>query len=153
MFVRFTDSARKVIQLAHEEARRSGFDSIETEHILLAFIKEDHKFRMLVLERLGITPESIQAEVLKISRPTPDRAITGYIPSLSDSKKVLTFAAEESKRLGHDYVGTWHLLLGLLHDDAGIAARVLTNLGVDLGRTRDEVFVMLRETGGHAGEN
>lgn len=127
MYVVFTDSARKVVQLAHEEARRSGFDSVGTELILLAFIKEDHKFRMLVLERLGITPESIQAEVLKISRPSPDRAITGNMPSLSDAKTVLTFAAEESKRLGHDYVDTGHLLLGLLHDDTGIGARVLTS--------------------------
>ena len=128
MLVRFTESARKVIQLAHEEARRSGFDSIETEHILLAFIKEDHKFRMLVLERLGITPESIQAELNKISSPSHRRATTGNLLSSSNVKTALSYASEESKRLGHDYLGTWHLLLGLLHDDAGVAARVLTNL-------------------------
>ncbi len=131
---------------------RSGFDSVETEHILLAFIKEDHRFRMLVLERLRLTPESIQSELIKVSSSRPGRATTGNLPSLSDAKTALIFASEESKRLGHDYVGSWHLILGLLHDDAGVPARVLTNLGVDLGRTRDEVHTILRETGGHAGE-
>lgn len=144
MFERFTDTAIKVIRLAQEEARRLGHNFVGTEQILLGLIGEGTGVAAVVLQSLGITLQEVRAEIEKIiGRGSGFVAVE--IPFTPRSKRVLELSLEESRSFGQDYVGTEHLLLGLIRDGEGVAARVLLNLGVDSKEVRAKVIEMLSE--------
>ncbi|MDP2044071.1 MAG: ATP-dependent Clp protease ATP-binding subunit [Candidatus Omnitrophota bacterium] len=143
MFNRFTERARKVIILAKEEARRFNHDYIGTEHILLGLIREGEGVAAAVLQKLGISLENIRLEIEKLVQPGPTTQIIGDIPFTPRAKKALELAAEEARSLGHNYIGTEHLLLGLIREGEGIASQVLLNLGMDLNSVRNEVMELL----------
>jgi ATP-dependent Clp protease ATP-binding subunit ClpC len=143
MFNRFTERARKVIILAKEEARRFNHDYIGTEHILLGLIREGEGVAAAVLQKMGVSLENIRLEVEKLVQPGPTTQIIGDIPFTPRAKKALELAAEEARSLGHNYIGTEHLLLGLIREGEGIASQVLLNLGLDLNTVRNEVMELL----------
>ncbi|NTV28717.1 MAG: ATP-dependent Clp protease ATP-binding subunit [Candidatus Omnitrophica bacterium] len=143
MFNRFTERARKVIVYAKEEARRFNHDYIGTEHLLLGLIREGEGVAAAVLQKLGVDLESIRIEVEKLVQPGPQTQVVGDIPFTPRSKKALELSAEEARALGHNYIGTEHLLLGLVKEGEGMAYRVLLNLGLDLGKLRNEVMELL----------
>ena len=143
MFNRFTERARKVIVFAKEEARRFNHDYIGTEHLLLGLIREGEGVASAVLQKLGVDLESIRIEVEKLVQPGPQTQVVGDIPFTPRSKKALELSAEEARALGHNYIGTEHLLLGLVKEGEGMAYRVLLNLGLDLGKLRNEVMELL----------
>jgi len=143
MFNRFTERARKVIILAKEEARRFNHDYIGTEHILLGLIREGEGVAATVLQKMGVSLENIRLEIEKLVQPGPTTQIIGDIPFTPRAKKALELAAEEARSLGHNYIGTEHLLLGLIREGEGIASQVLLNLGLDLERVRNEVMELL----------
>lgn len=143
MFNRFTERARKVIVYAKEEARRFNHDYIGTEHLLLGLIREGEGVAAAVLQKLGLDLESIRIEVEKLVQPGPQTQVLGDIPFTPRSKKALELSAEEARALGHNYIGTEHLLLGLVKEGEGMAYRVLLNLGLDLGKVRNEVMDLL----------
>ena len=143
MFNRFTERARKVIILAKEEARRFNHDYIGTEHILLGLIREGEGVAAAVLQKLEVSLENIRLEIEKLVQPGPATQIIGDIPFTPRAKKALELAAEEARSLGHNYIGTEHLLLGLIREGEGIASQVLLNLGMDLNSVRNEVMNLL----------
>ncbi|MBI4335559.1 MAG: ATP-dependent Clp protease ATP-binding subunit, partial [Candidatus Omnitrophica bacterium] len=143
MFNRFTERARKVILLAKEEAKRFNHDYIGTEHILLGLIREAEGVAAAVLENLGLDSEKIRIEVEKLVQPGPSTVISGDIPFTPKAKKVIELAMDEARNLGHNYIGTEHLLLGLIREGEGVASQVLLNLGLDLNRVREEVMQLL----------
>jgi ATP-dependent Clp protease ATP-binding subunit ClpC len=143
MFNRFTERARKVIVYAKEEARRFNHDYIGTEHLLLGLIREGEGVAAAVLQKLGVDLEAIRIEVEKLVQPGPQTQVVGDIPFTPRSKKALELSAEEARALGHNYIGTEHLLLGLVKEGEGMAYRVLLNLGLDLGKLRSEVMELL----------
>ncbi|MBF0386016.1 MAG: ATP-dependent Clp protease ATP-binding subunit, partial [Candidatus Omnitrophica bacterium] len=143
MFNRFTERARKVIIYAKEEARRFNHDYIGTEHLLLGLIREGEGVASAVLQKLGLDLETIRIEVEKLVQPGPQTQVLGDIPFTPRSKKALELAAEEARALGHNYIGTEHLLLGLVKEGEGMAYRVLLNLGLDLAKLRNEVMELL----------
>ncbi|MCK9572297.1 MAG: NDP-hexose 4-ketoreductase, partial [Candidatus Omnitrophica bacterium] len=143
MFNRFTERARKVIILAKEEARRFNHDYIGTEHILLGLIREGEGVAAAVLQKIGVSLENIRLEVEKLVQPGPSTQIIGDLPFTPRAKKALELAAEEARSLGHNYIGTEHLLLGLIREGEGIASQVLLNLGMDLNSVRNEVMELL----------
>ncbi|MGA2775676.1 MAG: ATP-dependent Clp protease ATP-binding subunit [Candidatus Omnitrophota bacterium] len=143
MFNRFTERARKVIILAKEEARRFNHDYIGTEHILLGLIREGEGVAAAVLQKMGVSLENIRLEIEKLVQPGPSTQIIGDIPFTPRAKKALELAAEEARSLGHNYIGTEHLLLGLIREGEGIASQVLLNLGMDLNSVRNEVMELL----------
>jgi ATP-dependent Clp protease ATP-binding subunit ClpC len=143
MFNRFTERARKVIILAKEEARRFNHDYIGTEHILLGLIREGEGVASTVLQKLGLSLENIRLEIEKLVQPGPTTQIIGDIPFTPRAKKALELAAEEARSLGHNYIGTEHLLLGLIREGEGIASQVLLNLGLELNTVRSEVMELL----------
>jgi ATP-dependent Clp protease ATP-binding subunit ClpC len=142
MFERFTDRARRVIVLAQEEARLLDHDYIGTEHILLGLIREREGVAAQALESLGISLEAVRAEVEQVigrGQTTPGP----QIPFTPRSKKVLELSLREARSLGHDYIGTEHILLGLIREGEGVAAQVLVELGADLSRVRQQVIELL----------
>ncbi len=143
MFDRFTDRARKVMALAREEARRFNHEYIGTEHILLGLVKEGSGVAANVLQNLDIELKKIRLEVEKIVQSGSDLVSVGQLPFTPRVKKVLEYAMEEARALGHNYIGTEHLLLGLLREQEGVAAQVLLNLGVKLEDVREEVIGLL----------
>jgi ATP-dependent Clp protease ATP-binding subunit ClpC len=143
MFNRFTERARKVVILAKEEARRFNHDYIGTEHILLGLIREGEGVAASVLQKLGVSLENIRLEIEKLVQPGPTTQIIGDIPFTPRAKKALELAAEEARSLGHNYIGTEHLLLGLIREGEGVASQVLLNLGLDLNTVRNEVMELL----------
>lgn len=143
MFNRFTERARKVIILAKEEARRFNHDYIGTEHILLGLIREGEGVASTVLQKLGLSLENIRLEIEKLVQPGPTTQIIGDIPFTPRAKKALELAAEEARSLGHNYIGTEHLLLGLIREGEGISSQVLLNLGLELNTVRSEVMELL----------
>ncbi len=143
MFNRFTERARKVIVYAKEEARRFNHDYIGTEHLLLGLIREGEGVAAAVLQKLGLDLETIRLEVEKLVQPGPQTQVLGDIPFTPRSKKALELSAEDARALGHNYIGTEHLLLGLVKEGEGMAYRVLLNLGLDLGKLRNEVMELL----------
>ncbi len=143
MFNRFTERARKVIILAKEEARRFNHDYIGTEHILLGLIREGEGVAAAVLQKVGVSLENIRLEIEKLVQPGPATQIIGDIPFTPRAKKALELAAEEARSLGHNYIGTEHILLGLIREGEGVASQVLLNLGLDLNRVRNEVMELL----------
>ena len=157
MFERFTEKAIKVIMVAQEEARRLGHNFVGTEQILLGLIGEATGVAAKVLKSMGVTLKDARVEVEKvIGRGSGFVAVE--IPFTPRAKRVLELSLEEARQLGHNYIGTEHLLLGLIREGEGVAARVLENLGVDLAKVRTQVIRMLGETaevtsGGGKGSN
>ncbi len=143
MFNRFTERARKVVILAKEEARRFNHDYIGTEHILLGLIREGEGVAASVLQKMGVSLENIRLEIEKLVQPGPATQIIGDIPFTPRAKKALELAAEEARSLGHNYIGTEHLLLGLIREGEGVASQVLLNLGLDLDKVRNEIMGLL----------
>ena len=143
MFNRFTERARKVIILAKEEARRFNHDYIGTEHILLGLIREGEGVAATVLQKMGLSLENIRLEIEKLVQPGPATQIIGDIPFTPRAKKALELAAEEARSFGHNYIGTEHILLGLIREGEGVASQVLLNSGLDLNGVRNEVMELL----------
>ncbi len=143
MYERFTDRARKVMALANQEAQRFNHEYIGTEHILLGLVKEGSGVGATVLKNLDIDLRKVRLEVEKLVKSGPDMVTMGRLPQTPRAKKVIEYAIEEAHNLGHNYVGTEHLLLGLLRERDGVAAQVLMNLGLKLEEVREEVLNLL----------
>src|SRR6516165_4536483 len=143
MYERFTDRARKVMQLANQEAQRLNHEYIGTEHILLGLVKEGSGVAANVLKNLDIDLRKIRLEIEKIVQSGPDMVTMGKLPQTPRAKKVIEYSIEEARNLNHNYVGTEHLLLGLLREQEGVAAQVLMNLGLKLEDVREEVLNLL----------
>ncbi len=157
MFERFTDRARKVMALANQEAQRFNHEYIGTEHILLGLVKEGSGVGANVLKNLDVDLRKVRLEVEKLVKSGPDMVTMGKLPQTPRAKKVIEYAIEEARSLNHNYVGTEHLLLGLLREQDGVAAQVLMNLGLKLEDVREEVLNLLgaglesEEAPGHGG--
>jgi ATP-dependent Clp protease ATP-binding subunit ClpC len=150
MFERFTDRARRVVVLAQEEARLLNHSYIGTEHILLGLIHEGEGVAAKALESLGISLEAVRSQVEEMigqggSSPS------GHIPFTPRAKKVLELSLREALQLGHNYIGTEHILLGLIREGEGVAAQVLIKLGADLSRVRQQVIQLLSGYQGSGG--
>jgi len=143
MFNRFTERARKVLVLAKEEARRFNHDYIGTEHILLGLMREGEGVACAVLQNLGIDLERLRMEIEKLISPGSSASVLGDIPFTPRAKKALELAAEEAHNLGHNYIGTEHILLGLIREGEGLASQVLFSLGTDLRKIREEISALL----------
>ncbi len=143
MFERFTDRARKVMALANQEAQRLNHEYIGTEHILLGLVKEGSGVGANVLKNLDVDLRKVRLEVEKLVKPGPEMVTMGKLPQTPRAKKVIEYAIEEARNLNHNYVGTEHLLLGLLREHDGVAAQVLMNLGLKLEDVREEVLNLL----------
>ena len=143
MFNRFTERARKAILLAKEEAKRFNHDYIGTEHILLGLVREGEGVAAAVLASFGLSPEKIRIEVEKLVQPGPSTVISGDLPFTPKAKKVIELAMDEARSLGHNYIGTEHLLLGLIREGEGVASQVLMNMGLELEKVREEVMNLL----------
>ena len=143
MFERFTDRARRVIVLAQEEARMLNHNYIGTEHILLGLIHEGEGVAAKALESLGISLDAVRQQVEEIIGQG-QQAPSGHIPFTPRAKKVLELSDRETRALGHAYIGTEHILLGLIREGDGVAAQVLVKLGADLNRVRQQVIQLLR---------
>jgi Clp amino terminal domain, pathogenicity island component len=142
MFERFTDRARRVVVLAQEEARFLNHDYIGTEHLLLGLVHEGEGVAAQAMESLDISLEAVRAEVEKtVGRGK--RPPGGHIPFTPRAKKVLELSLREALDLGHNYIGTEHILLGLIREGQGVAAQVLVELGADLDRARQQVIQLL----------
>ena len=142
MFERFTDRARRVVVLAQEEARMLNHNYIGTEHILLGLIHEGEGVAAKALESLGISLEAVRQQVEEIIGQG-QQAPSGHIPFTPRAKKVLELSLREALQLGHNYIGTEHILLGLIREGEGVAAQVLVKLGADLNRVRQQVIQLL----------
>ena len=152
MFEKFTDRARQVVVLAQEEARMLSHDYIGTEHLLLGLIHEGQGVAARALESLGISLEDVRRNVEEmIGRGQHE--LSGHIPFTPRAKKVLELSLRESQQLGHDYIGTEHILLGLIREGEGVAAQVLVKLGADLNRVRQQVLQLLGAGREEAGES
>jgi ATP-dependent Clp protease ATP-binding subunit ClpC len=143
MFERFTDRARKVMALANQEAQRFNHEYIGTEHILLGLVKEGSGVAANVLKNLDVDIKKLRLEVEKLVKSGPDMVTMGKLPQTPRAKKVIEYAIEEARSLNHNYVGTEHILLGLLRETEGVAAQVLMNLGLKLENVRQEVLNLL----------
>jgi ATP-dependent Clp protease ATP-binding subunit ClpC len=146
MFERFTDRARRVVVTAQEEARMLNHNFVGTEHILLGLLGEGEGLAAKALESLGISLDAVRQQVEEITghgEHTPP----GSIPFTPGAKRTLELSLTEAVRLGHDYVGTEHILLGLLREGEGVAAQVLVKLGADVNRVREQVSLVERELG------
>ncbi len=143
MFERFTDRARKVMALANQEAQRFNHEYIGTEHILLGLVKEGSGVGANVLKNLQVDLRKVRLEVEKLVKSGPETVTMGKLPQTPRAKRVIEYAIEEARQLNHNYVGTEHLLLGLLREQDGVAAQVLMNLGLKLDDVREEVLNLL----------
>jgi ATP-dependent Clp protease ATP-binding subunit ClpC len=166
MYERFTDRARKVMQLANQEAQRFNHEYIGTEHMLLGLVKEGTGVAANVLKNLDVDLRKIRLEVEKLVQSGPEMITMGKLPQTPRAKKVVEYSMEEARNLNHNFVGTEHILLGLLREQEGVAAQVLMNLGLKLEEVREEVLNLLgngleggegserggRESGGGGGE-
>src|SRR5437870_12193805 len=150
MFERFTDRARRVVVLAQEEARMLGHNYIGTEHILLGLMHEGEGVAAKALESLGISLEAVRQQVEEIIGQG-QQAPSGHIPFTPRAKKVLELSLREALQLGHNYIGTEHILLGLIREGEGVAAQVLVKLGADLSRVRQQVIQLLSGYSGPGG--
>jgi len=144
MFERFTDRARRVVVLAQEEARMLNHNYIGTEHILLGLIHEGEGVAAKALESLGISLEAVRQQVEEIIGQG-QQAPSGHIPFTPRAKKVLELSLREALQLGHNYIGTEHILLGLIREGKGVAAQVLVKLGGNLDRVRQQVIALEQE--------
>ncbi len=143
MFERFTDRARRVVVLAQDEARMLDHNYVGTEHILLGLLHEGEGVAAKALESLGISLDAVREQVEQIIGRGQQQAPSGHIPFTPRAKKVLELSLREALQLGHTYIGTEHILLGLIHEGEGVAAQVLIGLGVDLNRARQQVTQLL----------
>ena len=143
MFERFTDRARRVVVVAQEEARELGHNYIGTEHILLGLLRVSDGVAAEALESLGISLDAVRREVKEIIGQGEKSTLPSHIPFTPRAKKVLELSLRESLQLGHNYIGTEHILLGLIREGEGVAAQVLVNLGADLNRARQQVIQQL----------
>jgi ATP-dependent Clp protease ATP-binding subunit ClpC len=148
MFERFTDRARRVVVFAQEEARGLNHNWIGTEHLLLAVIREGQGVGARALESMQVSLDAARQQVESIIGRGQELVSDGHIPFTPRAKKVLELSLREALQLGHDYIGTEHILLGLIREGDGVAAQVLVNLGCDLNRTRQQVIRLLH---GHQG--
>ena len=148
MFERFTDRARRVVVLAQEEARMLDHNYIGTEHLLLGLIHEGEGIAAKALEAMGISLDAVRQQVEAIIG-RGQLAPSGHIPFTPRAKRVLELSLRESGQLGHNYIGTEHILLGLVREGEGVAAQVLVTLGADLNRVRQMVIQLLQ---GHSAE-
>jgi ATP-dependent Clp protease ATP-binding subunit ClpC len=142
VFERFTDRARRVMVLAQDEARRLNHNYIGTEHLLLGMISEGEGIAPRALESLDISLEAVRLQVEEIT-PPGKAAPEGHVPFTPRAKKVLELSLREALQLGHNYIGTEHMLLGLIREGDGVAAQVLKRLGADSQRVRHEVILLL----------
>jgi ATP-dependent Clp protease ATP-binding subunit ClpA len=147
MFERFTDRARRVVVLAQEEARMLNHNYIGTEHILLGLLHEGEGVAASALQSLGISLEEVRSQVEEIIGQGQSEP-TGHIPFTPRAKKVLELSLREALQLGHNYIGTEHILLGLIREGEGVGAQVLQKVGADLNRVRQQVIGLLA---GYAG--
>lgn len=143
MYERFTDRARKVMQLANQEAQRFNHEYVGTEHILLGLVKEGSGVASNVLRNLDVDLRKIRLEVEKLVQSGPEMVTIGKLPQTPRARKVIEYSVEEARNLNHNYVGTEHILLGLLREQDGVAAQVLMNLGLKLEDVREEVLNLL----------
>jgi ATP-dependent Clp protease ATP-binding subunit ClpC len=146
LFERFTERARQVVVLAQDEARALKHNYIGTEHILLGLLREEEGVAASVLESLDVTVEEVRAQVARLIGQG-DEVTTGQIPFTPRSKKVLELALREARSLKHNYVGTEHLLLGLVRENEGVAARILLDFDADAEKIRNEVIRLLTGPG------
>jgi ATP-dependent Clp protease ATP-binding subunit ClpA len=142
MFERFTDGARRVVVMAQEEARMLNHNYIGTEHILVGLVRDDDGVAGEGLESLGISVEAVRQQVEEIVGKG-EQAPSGHVPFTPRAKKVLELSLREALQLGHDYIGTGHILLGLIREGDGVAAQVLVRLGADLNQMRQQVIQRL----------
>jgi ATP-dependent Clp protease ATP-binding subunit ClpC len=148
---KFTERVRKVIYLARDEANRLQHDYIGTEHLLLGIVREGEGIAARVLQKLDLDLDQIQQAIEGLVKPSGGTLTLGEIPLTPRAKRVLELSVEEARLLGHNYVGTEHLLLGLIREGEGVAARVLLELGVDRKRVREEIMKILHQGGGGVG--
>jgi ATP-dependent Clp protease ATP-binding subunit ClpC len=146
VFERFTEQARRVVVLAQDEARALEHNYIGTEHILLGLLRMNEGLAARALESLEVTVEEVRAQVALIVGQG-DEVTAGQIPFTPRAKKVLDLALREALSLGHDYIGPEHILLGLVRENQGLAARILLDLGADAEKVRDEIIRMLSGSG------
>lgn len=139
MFERFTDHARNVMALANQEAQRFGHEYVGTEHILWALAREVHGVAAAVLEHFGVDLKPLRKEVEVLLDGRPHAEAVQKLPMSTDAREVITQAVAEARSLGHNYIGTEHLLLGMMHDGKTISAKVLTNLGLKINEVRDAI--------------
>ena len=143
MFERFTDRARQAVELAHDEAMRLNHSYIGTEHLLLGLIREGEGVAAQALEALGISLDGVRQQVEQIIGEGQQAPPPGEIPYTPRAKKVLELALREAKQLGHNYIGTEHLLLGVAREDGGVASQILRDAGLDAKAIRDGVMHVL----------
>jgi hypothetical protein len=147
VFERFTERGRQVVVLAQDEARALRHNYIGTEHLLLGLLREEEGLAARVLESLDITVEEVRAQVARIVGEGDEPLVAGQIPFTPRAKKVLELALREALSLGHPYLGTEHLLLGLIRENKGVAARILLDFDADADKIRNEVMRALSEPG------
>lgn len=143
MYERFTDRSRKVMQLANQAALQLNHEYIGTEHILLGLIKEGAGVACCVLKNLDLDPAKIQAKIESIVCAGQEPVTMGKLPQTPRAKKAIEYAIEEARSLVHNYVGTEHLLLGLLRVEEGVASQVLAELGIKTAEVRQEIMYLL----------
>jgi ATP-dependent Clp protease ATP-binding subunit ClpC len=143
VFERFTERARQVVVLAQDEARALKHNYIGTEHILLGLLREEEGLAARVLESLDITVEEVREQVKRLVGEGDEEIVTGQIPFTPRAKKVLELALREALSLGHSYIGTEHVLLGVVRENQGVAARILLDFDADAETIRNEIFRML----------
>ncbi len=146
-YERFTDRAREVMRLANQEAQRFNHEYIGTEHILLGLVREGSGVAAHILKNVDVDLRKIRLEVEKIVQGGPDMVTMGRLPQTPRAKKVFEYAIEEARNLNHNYVGTEHVLLGLIREQESVAAQVLMNLGLRLDDLRDEVLHLFGQNG------
>ncbi len=145
MFKRFTERARKVIILAREEAEHYRHEYLGTEHILLGILKDGGGIAMAVLQKVGVDPKQLRLELERNLPNSLSGPVEGDIPFTPKAKKVLEYAMEEARLMGHNYIGTEHLLLGIVREKEGLAAKILSSFGVKLQQAREQTISLLRE--------
>jgi len=148
VFERFTERAKQVVVLAQDEARALRHNYIGTEHILLGLLREEEGLAARVLESLDITVEEVRAQVARIIGPGDEPIVSGQIPFTPRAKKVLELSLREALSLKHNYIGTEHILLGLVRENEGVAARILVDFDADAETIRNEIMRVLSGPGG-----
>jgi ATP-dependent Clp protease ATP-binding subunit ClpC len=149
VFERFTKRGRQVVVLAQDEARALKHNYIGTEHLLLGLLREEEGLAARVLESLSVTVEEVRAQVARMVGQG-DETVTGQIPLTPRAKKVLELSLREALSLGHDYIGTEHILLGLARENEGVAAKILRDFDADAEKLRNEIIRMLGGLGVHS---
>jgi len=141
MFERFTDDARKVMALANKQAQQFGYEYIETEHILLGLLNQSNSTGVTILKDLGVNIEKILSEVEQLPKSRADKTKMEKLRQSEGAVNVVKYAIEEAGAFEHNYIGSEHILLGLLRETEGHAAKVLTNLGLNIEDVRNEIAI------------